>query len=218
MDSRLGVLITSHPKQQKFWDYGLGSWEGCPLHIIMGYDDVNGDEVPFDKYMPPVKEVFYTGYPKGYIGHFRGELEQLKTGGLMLERLGYELFYKTAADTTCWKWRNLDKLCKAISNYDFIMCGTAIIFGRVKSFNKCMELWNTKLKCGGAELYFGSQIKAFNMKVRPEKPPWWEEMLGRIHTQGEYAANNQMSVIGTWVEGHKWGEDFKHRDIVKGRY
>jgi len=54
---KLGILITSHPKQQKFWKYGLGSWEGCPLYILMGYDDENLDELPLAEFMPPVNDV-----------------------------------------------------------------------------------------------------------------------------------------------------------------
>jgi hypothetical protein len=218
--NKLGILITSHPKQQRFWPHGLGSWEGCPFYKLMGYDDLetSAKEVPFDKFMPPVNELFFTNYPKGYIGHFRGELEQMKKGGLILKERGMEWFYKTAADTTCWKWRNLQRMFAALGNLDFVMCGTAIIFGKVDSLNKCMELWNPNLKSGGAELYFNSQIRAFDMKNRPEKPPWWDEILGRVHTQGEYALNNDITVIRTWVDGHVWGDDFKHRDIVEGKY
>ncbi|GAH51129.1 unnamed protein product [marine sediment metagenome] len=106
---------------------------------------------------------------------------------------------------------------KELGGNDFVMCGTSIIFGKLESYNKCMELWNTKLRSGGAELYFNSQIRAFEMKTRPERQPYWEALLGRIHTQGEYALNNEVSVTNTWINGHVWGETYSHRDIVKGR-
>ena len=168
---KLGILITSHPKQQKFWKYGLGSFEGCPLYILMGYDDLNLNEVPLDEIMPPVNETFVTGLPKGKIGHFRGELEQMKKGGQILKEKGFEWIFKTAADTAWWKWRNLWKLFGECKGYDFVMAGTSTIFGKLDSFNKCMELWPVH-KCGGAELYFNSQIRALDMKNRPERGPY----------------------------------------------
>lgn len=218
--NKLGILLTSHPKQQRFWPHGIGSWEGCPYYILMGYDDLetSAQEVPFQQFMPPIKELFFTNFPKGYIGHFRGELEQMKKGGLILKEKGMEWIFKSAADTTCWKWRNMVKMFSALADKDFVMCGTAIIFGKLDSFNKCMELWEPNLRSGGAELYFNSQIRRFEMNVRPEKNPWWENCLGRIHTQGEYALNNETNVIRTWVDGHVWGDDYKHRDIIEGRY
>src|SRR4030065_261067 len=94
----LAVLITSHPKQQRYWEIGLGSWLDYPHYILMGTDDVNWKGVPLEKFMPPVRETFVTGKPAGALGHFRGELEQMQMGGRIIADKGYKYIYKTAAD------------------------------------------------------------------------------------------------------------------------
>jgi len=210
---KLGILITSHPKQQKFWKYGLGSWEGCPLFLLMGYDDENTDELPLDQIMPPVNEMFVTGRPKGHIGHFKGELVQMRQGGLLLQEKGFEYIFKTAADTEWWRWRNLQKMWRELGDNDFIYKGTTVLFGRLDAFNKCMELWDKRPKCGGAELYFNSQVRTLGIKYDIRGDSFWQPFLGRSHTQGEYALNNDINVTNTWTVGQVWGEDYKHKDI-----
>jgi len=214
---KFGVLITSHPKQQKFWRQTFDSWVGYPHYMLMGYDDDNWDGVPIDQFMPPVKETFLTNYKAGALGHFRGELEQLQIGGKILADRGMEWFYKSAADNTCYRWRNLTKFFNVLRGYDLVICGTTQMFGKVSVLNKCMELWQPKLKSGGAELYMYSQIREFDFKVRYEKVPLWEKQLGLIHIQGEVALNQDTNVMRTWINGHKWTPDFQHRDLTKPR-
>jgi len=213
----LAVLITSHPKQQKYWQQALGSWRDYPHYILMGNDDDTWEGIPLDNIMPPVKDLFLTKYKAGYLGHFRGELEQMQIGGRILAEKGYKYIYKTAADNTCYRWRNLINIQKVLKKKDFIICGTTQIFGNLKKFNKAMELWHPKLRSGGAELYFYSQIRAYEMNVIYKKGPWWNKILGLIHVQGEHAINTDKNIVGTWVDGHVWKEDYKHRDIVPGR-
>ena len=213
--SELGVLITSHPKQQKYWVQGLGSWLDYPHHILLGMDDEHWRGVPKTKVMPPVKETFLTGEPAGTLGHFRGELEQMQMGGKILAAQGYKYIYKTAADTTCYRWRRLIDIAKVLKKQDFVLCGTAQIFGKLDSFNKCMEAWHRHFRCGGAELYFDSQIRAFEMTTDRRKGPWWEEVLGRIHVQGEHAINTGGNVMNTWINGQLWRDDYKHKDLAR---
>jgi len=214
--NELGVLITSHPRQQKFMHLGLSSWEGYPGYILLGYDDLVADDLPLEKW-PEIKDTFATGEPAGTLGHFRGELRQLKMGGLILAEKGYKYIFKIAADTGVYRWRNLAKILPLMRKYDMIICGTTLMFCKLDLFNKAMELWHDNLKCGGAELYFHSQIRKFEYKIDYQKAPWWEKVLGFTHIQGEYAINNGINIIETWRRGLLWTPEYKHRDIVPGR-
>jgi hypothetical protein len=213
----IGVLVTSHPKQQKFWQQAFASWAGYPHYMLMGYDDDNREGVPLEDFMPPITEFFLTKYKAGYLGHFRGELEQLKIGGKILEQKGIGFFYKTAADNTCYRWRNIVKFHKVLKKFDLVICGTTQMFGKVSALNKCMELWHHKLRSGGAELYLYSQIKAHDIKVRYEKAPLWNDSLGLVHIQGECALNQGTNVMRTWIGGEKWTPDYQHRDLTTRR-
>jgi hypothetical protein len=213
----LGVLVTSHPKQQKFWQQAFASWAGFPGYMLMGYDADSWDGVPMEWFMPPVTVKFLTGHKAGALGHFRGELEQLKYGGKLLQAAGKEYFYKTAADNTCYRWRNLPAFHRVLKKFDLVICGTTQMFGKVSALNKIMELWHPKLKSGGAELYVYSQIREHDIKVRYEKIPLWNESLGLIHVQGELALNQGTDVMRTWIGGQKWGEGFVHRDLTAKR-
>ena len=216
---QLGVLITSHPKQQQYWEEGLGSWRGCPQYILLGYDHTDFNGIPLNKFMPPVKETFTTGTPAGSLGHFRGELCQMKQGGKILAGKGYKYIYKTAADTTCYRWRNLAGIFNVMrhTKTDIIMCGTAIMFAKLDAYNRCMELWENDLRSGGAELYFNSQIRALEIPTCPKKAPFWDRVLGRVHVQGEHAINHKTNVMRTWVDGQKWTPDYTHRDLPQER-
>jgi hypothetical protein len=213
----IGVLITSHPRQQKFWDQAFASWAGYPHFMVLGYDDDNMDGIPLENYMPPVKQTFLTDRPAGKLGHFRGELEQLKIGGKLLAKYGYEYFYKSAADNCCYRWRNIPYLHKTLKKFDLLICGTTQMFGKVSALNKVMELWQESLRSGGAELYVYSQIRAFDLNVRYEKAPFWNTLLGLVHVQGECALNQGTNVMRTWIGGQKWGEENTHRDLTPRR-
>jgi hypothetical protein len=205
--SKLGVLLTSHPKQQKFMDMGIKSWFNYPYGITLGYDN---DSIPpeLEQYKPPISDIFISDYPEGHLGHVKGELTLMKEGGRLLKEQGKEYIFKSAADTTCYRWYNFGRLFNVLlgrEKYDFILCGTAVIFGRLDSFNKCMELFHPHFRTGGAELYLDSQIRAFDMKTKREKAPFWEPLLGRVHIQGEYAICNGIKIEQTWKEGKIWG-------------
>lgn len=194
---KLGVLLTSHPKHKIFMDHGINSWFNYPYHILLGYDDLTTNKVT--KY-PVINDMFVSGYPEGKLGHVRGELTLMQMGGKILADQGFEYIYKSAADTTCYKWYNFRRLFDVLlgGKLDFVLCGTSAIFGKLSSYNKCMELYGEHLTTGGAELYLDSQIRKFGMTTRREKAPFWESVLGRIHVQGEYAICNQINVATTW--------------------
>jgi len=214
---KIGVLVTSHPRQQKFWNQAFASWVGYPHYMLLGYDDDTLKNVPFSKFMPPVKEMFITGFPSGKLGHFRGELCQLKMAADILEEKGKEFFYKTAADNTCYRWRMLPYLHKTLKRNDLLICGTTQMFGKVSALKKAMEIWHPKLRAGGAELYLYSQIRAHKLNVTYQKAPYWHETLGLIHIQGEVALNQQTAVMRTWIDGQIWGEENPHRDLTQKR-
>ena len=113
-----------------------------PHFILMGNDDDTWGNCHVKMLYPMVKDTFLTGRPAGTLGHFRGELEQMKMGGEILAAKGFKYIYKTAADTTCYRWRRLIDIAKVLKQQDFVLCGTAQIFGKLDSFNKCMNLWN----------------------------------------------------------------------------
>ncbi len=214
----IGVLITSHPKQHIWMDTAFGSWSGFEGHIVLGYDHVSFEDMPVERWMPPVTSSFVTGKPAGQYGHFRGELWQLKQGSQIILNDKYDYIYKTAADNTCYRWRNLLKCYRHLKNrkVDILMCGTTQIFARTEVFAACMDLWSEKIeRCGGAELFLKYCIKELNVRVEHIKIPWWNELLGLVHLQGEYALNMGISIFDTWAIGQKWGPLYGHIDLDK---
>lgn len=206
--SELAVLVTGHPRQQRFWDLAFESWAGYRGFMLLMYDDITTERI--DDFCESLRQdglnlrVVPGGYEKGYLGHVRGELLLMQKGGLILRDSGYRYLYKTAADTAHFRHYNIRRLFNALGKADFVLCGTAAIFGKLEAFNKCMELYHPAFRCGGAELYFDSQITKFSMGARRERGPWWEDLLGRIHIQGEYALCHGMSIEDTWNVGEIW--------------
>jgi len=214
---QLAVLVTSHPKQHMWMDTAFESWAGYPGFMLLGYDHTDTDDLPLGRWTPPVTETFVTGKPAGYWGHFRGELWQLKTGGKICAERGYKYIYKIAADSTCYRWRNLKRIFKVLEGrprYDIICCGTTQIFARLDAFNAILDLWSEQIKkCGGAEIFFNHRIKDLQLRDLRKKGPWWTDILGLIHVQGEYALNNKISIVDTWAVGQLWGDYYSHRDL-----
>lgn len=218
LKEKLGVLVTSHPKQHIWMETAFQSWMGYEGYILLGYDHINFENLPIDRWMPPVKRCFVTGRPAGSYGHFRGELWQLKQGSEIIKNDGFEYIYKTAADNTCYRWRNLAKCYEHLKNkkVDMLLCGTTQIFARTEVFAACMELWSEKIeRCGGAELFVNYCIRTLNVKVDYIKIPWWNEILGLIHLQGEFAVNTGITIFDTWAIGQKWGKLYSHADLDK---
>jgi len=218
IEEKLGVLVTSHPKQHIWMDQAFASWAGYPGFMLLGYDHTDIADLPVDRWRPPVAETFVTGKPAGQYGHFRGELWQMKLGAKILAGRGFEFIYKTAADNTCYRWRNLAKCYEHLQNQkcDMLLCGTTQIFAKAEVFNACMELWSEKItRCGGAELFLNYCIRTLNVKVDYIKIPWWNDLLGLVHLQGEYAVNCGITIFDTWAIGQKWGKLYSHADLDK---
>jgi hypothetical protein len=214
--AQLGVLVTSHPKQHIWMDQAFASWAGWPDFMLLGYDHTDIDDLPIARWTPPITESFVTGKPAGYYGHYRGELWQLKQGAEILRQRGFKYIYKTAADNTCYRWRNLKRIFKLLlgKRYDLIICGTTQIFGKLDVFCRCMDLWSEKItRCGGAEMFLNHCIRQLEPRVCYQKVGWWNEVLGLIHLQGEYAVNTGLTIFDTWAIGQRWGGLYPHPDL-----
>ena len=208
--SNVGIVLTSHPKHQKFMDQGIRSyegWSGGP--IILSYDDENVSKLPMDSWMPPITHTVCSGKKPGKLGHVRGELFLMTIAGELLEELGIEYVYKSAADTTCYRHYRFEDLKKELNdnNVNFIRSGTAGVFGRVKDYNKVLanvrKDVQDKTNIGGAELYWGRYERENNFTKRGGRN-YFDNILGRVHIQGEYAFNTKQTVRDTWRIGEIW--------------
>lgn len=213
----LAVLVTAHPKQHLWMHQAFASWAGYGGYMLLGYDHTTTDDLPLSDWQPPVSETFVSGKAAGYWGHHRGELWQMKMGGQILAERGYRYIYKTAADNTCYRWRNLKNIFKLIfgkEHLDLVICGTTQIFGKLDAFNAIMDLWSQDIhKCGGAECFLYHRIQDLGLRDCRMKVAWWNEILGLVHLQGEYAVNNGLSIPDTWAIGQLWGKWYSHRDL-----
>jgi hypothetical protein len=210
------ILVTSHPKQHVFMDTAFESWAGYDGFMLLGYDHTDADDLPLERWMPPVSGHFVTGKPAGCLGHFRGELWQLKIGANILRQAGYKYLYKTAADNCCYRWRNLKNIFKVLigKNHDLILCGTTQIFGKLDVFCACMDLWSEDVtRCGGAELFLNYALKELKVRDCRMKVDWWRDILGLVHLQGEFAINTGINIFESWVVGQMWGGHYRHRDL-----
>ena len=206
--SNVGVVLTSHPKHQKFMDQGIKSydgWKGGP--IILAYDDINMNKLPLKIWQPPITHTICSGKYPGKLGHVKGELTLMMLGGRLLEELGIEYIYKSAADTTCYRHYRFKDLKKELNNnnVNFIRSGTAGIFGRVKDYNRVLRNVEKDVRShiGAAELYWGRYEKKEKFTKRGVRG-YFNNILGRIHIQGEYAFNTHQTVKDTWKIGEIW--------------
>lgn len=211
------VLVTSHPKQHIFMRTAFESWIGYAGTMLLGYDNDSLSDLPIEQWSPPVTHTFVTGKPAGYYGHHRGELWQLKIGSKRLLDMGFKYFYKTAADNCCYRWRNLARMFKVLfgrGRPQLIICGTTQIFGELETFVELMDDWGDHIThCGGAECFLYHMLADHKVRDVRNKVTWWNEILGLIHLQGEYALNTGISVVDTWAIGQQWGEPYSHRDL-----
>lgn len=215
MDKRiesLGIVLTSHPRQQLFMRQGIMSWlgwQGGP--IILAYDDIDAKMLP--SIYPPVNHTVYTGQPIGRLGHKSGELMTIKIGAEKLRDLGCEYIFKTAADTTIYRHRGFNQLFELFDRHktDLIVLKHCVrFFGRTEAVCRAMEqvklidLINNPIK-GTAEGTFGNYCTVARVtEYGLNDQNWWEKTLGCIHVQGEYALNHQTGIRETWKIGEIW--------------
>jgi hypothetical protein len=206
--SQVGIILTSHPKHQMFMDQGIKSymgWRGGP--IVLSYDSITSDKLPLDLWTPPITHVICSGKKPGELGHVKGELFLMMISGKKLEELGAKYVYKSAADTTCFRHYKFEDLINELNdnNVNFIRSGTAAIFGKIKDFNKVLQNVENDLNktIGGAELYWG-KYERYNEFTKRGGRNYFDNILGRIHIQGEYAFNTRQTVRDTWSIGEVW--------------
>lgn len=126
MDERiksLGIVLTSHPRQQLFMRQGISSWYGWQGDtIILTYDDIDADMLPISEFCPPITHIVCTGQPAGQLGHRSGELVTIKIGAEKLRDLGCEYIFKSAADTTVYRHRGFNLLFELFDQQDRLNC------------------------------------------------------------------------------------------------
>lgn len=217
MDERiksLGIVLTSHPRQQMFMQQGIMSWLGFQGgDIVLAYDDIDAEMLPRPEFCPPVNHIICTGQPLGRLGHRGGELMTIKIGAEKLRDLGCEYIFKDSADTTTYRYRGFDQLFELLDKVktDLIVLKHCVVFfGRTEAVCRAMEpvklpdFINEPIK-GTAEGWFGNYCKAAGVtEYGLNDENWWEKILGRIHVQGEYALNHQIGTRDTWKTGEIW--------------
>lgn len=212
--STVGILLTSHPRQQLFWDECLPSWDNSPYYVLLGYDDVDDSKIKdkLKKY-PGVKDTFVTG---NRYGHLAGELYQLKYGFEILYSKGFHYALKLAAD---FRVRNLDGieyLWEALENKKYPVPGegsvgsqvvgdqTAWLFGFTGILHTLFRNFDHHKKKGGsAELFFVRHRRSMNATMT-KLPMRIFDILDMLHVQGQYAKDHKMTIQQTWNIGEIW--------------
>ncbi len=212
--STVGVLLTSHPRQQCFWDECLPSWNDTPYHVIMGYDDKDWNQiVPHMDRFPGIAEVFCTG---DRFGHVCGELEQMKIGFMKLYDAGCRYSMKLAADFKVNNPNGVRKLWEMLEEprYDIVGEGqtggqiigdaTGFMFGMSGILAIMFRDFDRfKKKGGSAEMYAIRRRRMMNIsRVKPKVNKF--EILDMVHLQGVYAKFSEMSIQKTWEIGEIW--------------
>lgn len=213
--STVGVLLTSHPRQQCFWDECLPKWNDSPYHVILGYDDVNADKImPHMSRFPAIKEVFCTG---DRFGHMPGELEQLKIGFMKLFDKGFKYSLKLAAD---FQPNNLDgiRILWEILEGEYFPVGKGKIGGQILGdatgfmfgisgvlAMMFRDFDRHKKKGGSAELFAMRRRRAMNItRIQLPKGQGKFELLDMVHLQGIYTKMHNMSIQQSWKIGEIW--------------
>lgn len=206
LENELAILLTGHPKHQKFWENAMMSWEGCPYYILLAYDDIDMTALPIEKF-PMVKDVICSKVPAGQLGHAKGELTLMQLGGKFLANKGYKYIFKSAADTAIWKWNKIQAIHKLMigANVKVVQCGTAIMYAELEAFNQVMEPFYKDKRLGSAELFFTNTRRNLHIKSHSiEDRNFWGSILGRVHVQGSWCRNNNIGVADSWKIGEIW--------------
>ena len=203
--NKTAIVLTAHPKQQKWWRPVLLALEGYPGPLILAYDDIDFEPIP-DDIVRRFAIITITGYPPGKLGHGRGELVCMRNGFVAAEQMDINYVLKLGFDEPPWRWRNIAKLidCLEDNRLDCIDCETRIIFGRPKLLAEVMQVIDVAARApGAAENYWKSVINKYQI-LRITERPYWEKLLGIIHLQGEYSANHGHGNAFAWTIGELW--------------
>ncbi|MBA7695129.1 hypothetical protein ES703_103750 [subsurface metagenome] len=212
--STVGILLTSHPRQQLFWNECLPSWDNSPYFVLLGYDDVDIERIkkPLSKFSG-IKEVFVTGTRHG---HLAGELQQLKMGFEILYNKGFHYVLKLAADFRVGNLDGIEYLWEALESKKFPIPGdatlgaqvigdqTAWMFGFAGILHALFRNFNHHTKRGGsAELFYMRHRRSMNVTMT-KLPMRIFDILDMLHVQGQYARDNKMTIQQTWDVGEVW--------------
>lgn len=208
----VGILLTSHPRQQMFWEEGLKSWEGSPFTVLLCYDDVSDEKIKavVKEKHPGVTEIRCTGRRSGHVG---GELSQMQIGAQYFSDLKFRYILKSAADYSTdhtkihllWEAieKRVNKCADGMAGSQVIHIGTTLIFAFADIFYAIMKPYNFKAYCGAAEIYFSRQRHNMNI-IRAGfegGKKGLEDALGIHHAQGQYAHDNKITIEKTWEIG-----------------
>lgn len=214
--STVGVLLTSHPRQQCFWDECLPKWTSSPYYVLLGYDDINADKIiPHVQRFPGITDIFCTG---SRIGHMCGELEQLKIGFMKLYDMGFKYSLKLAADFQPNNLDGIKTLWEVLEGSYFPIKGQGLIGGQIigdsTGFMFGMsgilammfrDFDRHKKKGGSAEMYAIRRRRAMNI-TRVQLPKGQDKftLLNMVHLQGIYTKMHGMSIKQSWAIGEIW--------------
>jgi hypothetical protein len=201
------VVLTSHPRQQKWFEPVLIALENYPGPLIMVYDDVDLAAIP-DEILRRFAIAEPTGYPAGQLGHGRGELVCMRQGFRLAAELAAAFCFKLGFDEPPWRWRNLRRLLDQIyeKQIDLMDCDTRAILGRTGALVSIMEAHDVVARgYGAAENYWRSVCKERNIdRLFIRERQYWEIELGLLHLQGEYAHNVGQKNRYSWNIGEIW--------------
>lgn len=206
--SKVAIVLTSHPKQQKWWAPVLQSLEGFPGPLVLAYDDIDVSQIPLIEIALRFKAVRALGYVPGFLGHGRGELVGMKAGFEMARDLGAEYCLKLGFDEPVYRWRNIEKLWAMRDSLksNIIDCETRVVFGPTEALCQIMSHVDLiERGPGSAESYWKQTCSDLDFsRMTILDPAWWFEMLGLVHIPGEYAANHGQSNKWAWTIGELW--------------
>lgn len=201
----IAIVLTAHPKQQKFWAPVLQCLENYPGPLVLAYDDIDTAMIPQEILMR-FAVVVVTGFRPGILGHGPGELMCMQKGFDAAAKLGAEYVLKLGFDDPPYRWRFLAELRRILidGKLDIIDALTCIVFGKTPVLTKLMRQAVLETRKGSAESYYKFAAGKIGAKRRLCSGVWFEKLLGAIHIHGEYALNAGHSPAWTWEIGEKW--------------
>jgi len=201
------ILLTAHPRQQKWWAPVLLSLERYPGPLVLAYDDIDTAPIPA-AILERFAAVVVTGTPAGSLGQAIGELVCLQLGLRAVVALGAACVLKLGFDEPPWRWRNITELraLLAAESLDCLDCETRVFLGAPALLSRAMDATDVSGRRGGsAECYWTWALGAAGVRRRRlDDRAWWERQLGLIHLQGEYAANVGRPNGWSWTIGELW--------------
>ena len=202
----IAIVLTGHPRQQKFWGPTLLCLERYPGPIVLAYDDIDTKALT-GHIGSPIQRVVVTGFEPGRLGHGPGELVCMQKGFDVAAEWGAPYAVKLGCDDPPWRWRNFTQFAQRLEteSLDCIDCQTRIIFGRTAKLTDAMHLTDLTARKGSAESYWSWAVGKMGLRRDMVKQQsWWTEGIGVIHIQGEYALNAGQTTAWTWKEGELW--------------